>query len=101
MNDTPKVNPRPVMTHALAPWDVSTIDIRLCDRIEICAVLLEHETAGFWPGTWPREARSCLMRHADAWINEHPDREVRAVSYAAPMRDGGQCVVMILHHARR
>jgi hypothetical protein len=93
--------PRQAEGTELHPWETKVLDVAGCDRTEIVVALYEHETAGTRPETWPQVIQNLIFKYAGEWVDEHPERAVRAVSYAAPKykQTDRQCCVMIIHHA--
>ena len=94
--------PRERPVAALHPWETGVLDIADCQRTEFVVALKDGETAGTRVETWPPEVRALMDQHVNRWVEENSEtRTVHAITVAAPIYDGIQSCVAILHHTPR
>jgi hypothetical protein len=94
-----KTLPREPAIAALHRWETGVLDIASCERTEFVVSLTDGETAGTRIETWPPEVRALVEQHLNSWMEENQKaRSIRAMTVAAPKRQGIQCCVLIVHH---
>jgi hypothetical protein len=92
--------PRASAVAALGPWETGVLNIAGCERTEFVVALNKDESAGTRAETWPPEVQTFIDQHVTRWVVQNKDKHtVRAMTVAAPKRDGIQCCVVILHHS--
>lgn len=95
--------PRKPQIVDLHPWE-TVLDIEQCDRTEFFLTLHEHEAKkpdlALRPDTWPDDVVRRIYNHMAEWIERHPQRSPKAVTYGILQHESfGKCCVAVLHHA--
>lgn len=87
-----------VVERDLLAWFTHTLDIRDCSRVEFSLGLLQGESAGMRPETWPGHARVTLNKATENWLTEHDVTKVRAITYGAVKWQDGINLVTVIHY---
>lgn len=87
-------------TAIVRAFDIATLGLDRCDRLEVIITLYEHETAGLRPESWPEPVRVRLDTEIRRWLDGRSDRVLVAVTYGiGRVRGFPRSCVAVLHHA--